>query len=60
MLLRGAYDYIRSMRNNHMPLTSWGYSQAFEQWHSGLGKGTVNAGEVTAQIASVVAAGGKG
>ena len=59
--LRGAYDYIRNMRNNHMPLTSWGYSQAFEIWTTGIGiQQTLNPGEVTAQIASVIAAGGKG
>lgn len=61
MHLQGAYDYIRNMRNNHMPLTSWGYSQAFEVWKTGIGiPTTLKAGEVTAQIASVVAAGGKG
>ena len=59
--LRGAYDYLRNNRNNHMPLTSWGYSQAFEIWRTGIGvETTVNAGEVTLQIASVVAAGNKG
>lgn len=59
--LRGAYDYLRNNRNNHMPLTSWGYSQAFETWRTGIGvEATVNAGEVTLQIASVVAAGNKG
>jgi hypothetical protein len=61
MVLRGAYDYLRNNRNNHMPLTSWGYSQAFQIWRSGIGiPSTVNAGEVTSQIASVVAAGNKG
>ena len=50
-----------NMRNNHMPLTSWGYSQAFETWTTGIGiPANLNAGEVTSQIASVLAAGGKG
>jgi desulfoferrodoxin (superoxide reductase-like protein) len=28
--LRGSYDYLRLTRNNHMPLTTWLYSQLFD------------------------------
>ena len=56
MRIQGSYDYIRNTRDNHMPLTTWGYSQFLDD----IWVVQPNANEIMVQIASVVAAGAKG
>ncbi len=63
--LRGAYDYLRITRENHMPLPTWLYTQGLHGgWNkSVLGLTTVRQPDPTEariQAFSVVAAGGKG
>ncbi|MBI5532046.1 MAG: hypothetical protein HY898_04975 [Deltaproteobacteria bacterium] len=63
--LRGAYDYLRNMRNNHMPLPTWMYAQGL---HGGWNRAVLgieihvqpDPQEILVQAMSVVAAGGKG
>ena len=56
MSLTGSRDYIRNYRNNHMPLTTWGYSQAIctSCWST-----VPSSAEFTIQIASAFIAGVK-
>ncbi len=63
--LRGAYDYLRITRDNHMPLPTWLYTQGLHGgWNkSVLGLTTVRQPDPTEariQAFSVIAAGGKG
>jgi hypothetical protein len=63
--VRGAYDYLRNARDNHMPLTTWFYAQGIHSgWDWGDGATTVHMqpspAEIAIQVASVLAAGGKG
>lgn len=66
--VRGAYDYLRNTRNNHMPLATWQYAQGLSPgWNKGGGSGggpvihsQPDSGEVWIQAISVMAAGGKG
>jgi hypothetical protein len=65
--LRGAYDYIRNTRENHMPLPTWLYAQGLAPtWNKTRpivgGKIHVQPDpqEIAVQAFSVVAAGGKG
>lgn len=46
MRIQGAFDYLRNTRNNHMPLTSWSYSQGFckDCWKTSLLPGMSNLG----------------
>ncbi len=53
MRIQGPHDYLFNTRENHKPLVTWGYSQAFYST-------PINSGELTAQVASVFAAGCKG
>jgi hypothetical protein len=55
--LRGAYDYLRNTRDNHMPGTTWFYAQGL---HDGSWTGQPSASEIIVQAFSVMAAGGKG
>lgn len=63
--LRGAYDYLRNARNNHMPQPTWLYAQGL---HSGWNKNGLageihvqpDPQEIEVQAMSVAAAGGKG
>lgn len=57
MRVQGSYDYIRTSRDNHRPLSSWAYSQAWCQncWPIK----TINGDEAVLQLASVVAGGSK-
>jgi len=55
MALQGSRDYIRNMRNNHMPLQTWGYSQfVAKDWST-----IPNGNEVIVQLASTALAGVK-
>lgn len=63
--LRGAFDYLRNARNNHMPLPTWLYAQGLHSgWNQGGLFGEVHVQpdpqEILVQAMSVVAAGGKG
>jgi hypothetical protein len=63
--LRGAYDYLRNTRENHMPLPTWLYAQGLHSgWNREVGDTVVrrqpDRGEVWVQLISVIAAGGKG
>jgi hypothetical protein len=64
--LRGAYDYLRNARDNHMPLPTWEYAQGLHVgWNkSGLLGGTIHVQpdpqEILVQAFSVAAAGAKG
>lgn len=61
--LRGAYDYLKNTRNNHMPLTTWMYAQGLSPvWNKNDGKIHVQPDpqEIIVQGYSVMAAGGKG
>ena len=63
--LRGAYDYLRNTRNNHMPLPTWQYAQGLHPgWNKdgllGLVHVQPDPQEILVQAMSVVAAGGKG
>jgi hypothetical protein len=61
--LRGAYDYLRNTRDNHMPLPTWLYAQGLSPaWNQGDGDIHVQPDpqEILVQAMSVVAAGGKG
>jgi hypothetical protein len=63
--LRGAYDYLRNARDNHMPLTTWFYAQGLHGgWNKSGALGTIHvqpdAQEILVQAMSVVAAGAKG
>ncbi len=64
--VRGAYDYLRNTRNNHMPLPTWQYAQGiFPGWNKGGGNVPVihsqpSVAEIWIQGMSVLAAGGKG
>jgi hypothetical protein len=64
--LRGAYDYLRNARNNHMPLPTWEYAQGLAPgWNKdGLLGGTIHVQpdpqEILVQALSVAAAGAKG
>ena len=57
MRIQGAYDYIRTAVLNQAPLPTWGYAQGYSPgtWQTDL-----DSGELTVQLASVVAAGAKG
>lgn len=58
MRIQGAFDYLRNARENHKPLPTWLYSQGFcsDCWSVE----NLNSGELLVQLASVLAAGGKG
>jgi hypothetical protein len=64
--IRGAYDYLRNARNNHMPGTTWLYSQGLSAaWNDKTPAGMKihaqpDPQEILVQALSVVAAGGKG
>ncbi len=63
--LRGAYDYLRNARNNHMPLPTWTYAQGLhEGWNRSIGPFLIHVQpdpqEILLQAFSSVAAGGKG
>ncbi|MCX7943063.1 MAG: hypothetical protein N2746_00945, partial [Deltaproteobacteria bacterium] len=61
--LRGAYDYLKNTRNNHMPLPTWMYAQGLSPvWNKNDGKIHVQPDpqEIIVQGYSVMAAGGKG
>ncbi len=63
--LRGAYDYLRNTRDNHMPLPTWLYAQGLHAgWNRMFAGETVyvqpTPAEVLVQAFSVMAAGGKG
>jgi len=63
--LRGAYDYLRNTRQNHMPLPTWLYAQGLHSgWNRRSGDTVIrrqpDPGEVWVQALSVLAAGGKG
>lgn len=63
--LRGAYDYLRNTRLNHMPLPTWLYAQGLhEGWNRESGDTVIrrqpDPGEVWVQAMSAVAAGAKG
>ncbi len=63
--LRGAYDYLRNTRNNHMPLPTWMYAQGLSTvWNKQNYITTIHVQpdpqEIDLQAMSVVAAGGKG
>ena len=53
MRIQGPHDYIFNTRQNHKPLVTWGYSQAFYSK-------PIHGNELIAQVASVFAAGCKG
>lgn len=55
--LRGAYDYLRATRDNHLPNPTWLYTQGFSGAWRGVKPGPTGA---TVQTWSVIAAGGKG
>lgn len=55
MRIQGAFDFLKNTRDNHMPLTTWGYSQFEHSWNT-----QPNANEVNIQVASVFASGMKG
>ena len=55
MRIQGSYAYIKNNRNNHMPLTTWAYSQFIWHWPE-----QPNGNEILVQIASAVAGGSKG
>ncbi len=63
--LRGAYDYLRNARNNHMPAPTWLYSQGLHAgWNKSVLSQTIHVQpdpqELWVQAISVIAAGGKG
>ncbi len=64
--LRGAYDYLRNTRDNHMPGPTWLYSQGLAPtWNQTTLLGVEvhvqpDPQEIAVQAMSVVAAGGKG
>jgi hypothetical protein len=63
--LRGAYDYLRNTRQNHMPQPTWLYAQGLHSgWNRSAGDTVIrrqpNPAEVWVQALSVIAAGGKG
>jgi hypothetical protein len=68
--LRGAYDYLRNTRENHMPLPTFLYAQGLSPaWRKRVEVGGVtlvdyfadpSASEITVQAFHVLAAGGKG
>jgi hypothetical protein len=65
MKLRGAHDYLKNTRNNHMPLPTWLYAQGlFPGWNknapAGLNRVQPAPQEILVQAMSVVTAGGKG
>ena len=59
--LRGAYDYLHAVRRNHMPLTTWLYSQGL---HAGWNRGDLvyqpDPTELNIQAWSAILAGAKG
>ena len=64
--VRGAYDYLRNARNNHMPLPTWQYAQGL---HGGWNKGGAgqpiihsqpSVAEIWSQGIAAMAAGAKG
>lgn len=58
MRIQGSYDYLRTARENHKPLTTWLYSQG---WCSSCWSvDNLETGELLVQLASVLIAGGKG
>lgn len=63
---RGSYDYLRLTRNNHMPLPTWLYSQAFDDfWDAKIGSHVLhhrqpNPNELLIQAMSVIVACAKG
>lgn len=58
MRLQGSFDYLFNTRQNHKPLTTWLYSQGWcaDCWNVK----NLDTGELVVQLASVLAAGGKG
>lgn len=58
MPLQGSYDYLFTARQNQKPLPTWLYSQGWcaDCWSVD----DLTAGEILVELASVVAAGGKG
>lgn len=53
MYITGSYEYLITTRNNHMPLLSWGYTQAFY-------KPKIHGNEFVTQLISIIAAGNHG
>lgn len=63
--LRGAYDYLRNTRDNHMPWPTWLYAQGVHSgWNLERGDEVIvqqpDRGEILVQAWAVIAAGGKG
>ena len=54
MRIQGARDYLFNTRENHKPLVTWGYTQAFDT------NTPLHGNELQVQLASVFAAGCKG
>ncbi|NET47697.1 MAG: calcium-binding protein, partial [Merismopedia sp. SIO2A8] len=60
--LRATFDYLRNTRNNHMPLTTWMYTQGLSPaWNRSLGFSfQPDPQEILAQGMMAIAAGAKG